>query len=110
MKTSSDRMVNDFFRSSRRIEDFFPLAMSNGARVDGLTGRCAGCDQTLLDVRGDLRRSLSGWRVTAFGYCRRCDLLTPLILEVVPAGDSYEVIRDEYVPWTEGKVIPLFRK
>lgn len=110
MKSSSDSMINDFFRSSRRIDDFLPLAMSNGSRVESLGGPCLGCERPLLDVRGDLRRSLTGWRMTAFGYCRRCNLLTPLMCEVVPVKNTFEIVRTRFVPWTEGEVVPLFKK
>lgn len=108
--SSSDRIINDFFRKSRRIEDQLPIALSNGSLVEDLGGPCLGCERTLLDVRGDLRRSIAGWRMTAFGYCRRCNLITPLMCEVVPDEGSFRIVRGTFSGWDEGKVISFEKK
>lgn len=103
------RRINDFFLSSPRIQDQLPVALENGSVVETLHGHCSRCGSQLRrrDVRGAVRRSIRGYTVTAFGMCVSCNLLTPLMCDLVVSGSGFIVAPRVWRSWSNGDVVEI---
>lgn len=109
MARTSRSIVNEFFRTSPPVEDSLPIELGNGSVVETLDGRCSRCDRLLdgRDVRGVVLRSYRGLAMTAFGFCERCDLLTPLMCDVVRTETSFKLEPRSWRGWSEGDVVSV---
>lgn len=101
------RRINDFFKSSTAISRVLPVKLTNGATIDEVECYCSSCKKIIPpgNFRGDLNPSLRGYRMTAFGFCKSCNVLTPFIYELVPHGISYDLEPQEWRGWSNGSVV-----
>lgn len=89
-----------------------PVYLLNGSRVDELTGKCYQCKRVIPDdqQRGEIMPSREGVCVTAFGYCSSCRLISPLMVDVVVVGKSFDVRYRRWLGWRRSEVTLIERK
>lgn len=100
------------YNSYPLLTDYFPLLLENGGVVKGLTASCAKCghDVHKSHLRGEVRESVMNcYRITAIGWCPKCDLMSPYLVHVVPDDSGgYTFVPLDFRGWSEefdGKVL-----
>lgn len=101
--------VNDFFRKNVPIDWYLPIKLSNGSEVHSATCRCLRCGGLIKDgnLKGSIHRSIKGFRITAFGLCEECNLMTPHMYDIVPDGDTFSLVQHKWNGWGEGEVVTV---
>ncbi len=111
--TSLKDSVNRFFRESVPLEWYLPIVLPNCSQVTELTCKCQACGKIVAsdDLRGSIHRSIRGFRMTAFGFCEDCNLLTPYLYDIVPQENGFTLLHEKWKGWREGEVVHVdFRK
>lgn len=106
------KRINRFFRDSPRVADSLPRRLNNGSTLDEIECYCSSCSRLIKPkhFRGALRPSTRGYRLTAFGYCEACKLLTPYMYEITPHANSYDMESQKWRGWREGEVVSFSKK
>lgn len=81
------------------LADQLPLTFENGSRVAHLGTDCLACGQALssAEIHGEMRCLLRHViQVEAVGYCRACNLLTPLACRI---DDQLTIIMQKNGHW-----------
>jgi hypothetical protein len=102
--------VSRTYRAMKMICLQLPLNLKNGAVVDELRGRCSNCNEDIPDpqFRGDINPSIHGYRITAFGLCRPCNINTPHFYEIRAEGDrGYLLDQQPWRGWAKGDVVKV---
>lgn len=108
LSSSSYRQaVNDFWQKSKPLSQSLPVRLPNGSSVIKLVAACSGCNHSVPQnmLRGDVKPSLLGYRVTAFGRCDDCNLLTPFMCEAVQQDKTWRLVTRKWKGWKDGEVV-----
>lgn len=109
MTSSLKSSVNDFYRNNVPIDWYLPIKLKNGSEVHRVSCKCLGCGGVIKDenLRGSIHRSIRGFKITAFGLCENCNLMTPYMYDIVPDGDGFALEAHKWKGWREGEVVEV---
>lgn len=107
MSSSLKNIVNRFFKESVPVEWYLPIRLTNDSTVTSLSCNCYTCGKPVEpdDLRGSIHRSIRGFRLTAFGFCEPCNMLTPYLYDIVPDGEGFALKGEKWKGWKEGEVV-----
>jgi hypothetical protein len=101
--------VNEFFNSAIPIEWYLPVKLKNGSEVHEISCKCLGCGHSVKEsnLKGSIHPSLKGYKITAFGLCEACNLMTPYMYDIVAVGDGFNLSHHKWKGWETGEVIKV---